>query len=242
MTLADILASLFPAGHTMQSGVHDTWHGTGRSGADGDIALIGVAGGTPFSIDAAILLADHVLSVVRQGGQTPILLLVDTGIQNMTRRDELLGLNEYLGHLAKTLMLAAMHGHRTVGLLYGNAAGGAFIATAASTQVLAALPGANPSVMDLPSIARVTKLPLGALQEMAKSTPIFAPGLEPLLVTGAVTEVWDPEQPLAGQFAASLRQAAELRDSRDETGLARKGRKLAAAIAKQVAAEAAAHA
>ncbi len=44
-----------------------------------------------------------------------------------------------------------------------------------------ALPGAAPSVMDLPSISRVTKLPLEQLQRLAKSTPIFAPGVPPLL-------------------------------------------------------------
>jgi malonate decarboxylase gamma subunit len=96
--------------------------------------------------------------------------------------------------------------------------------------------------MDLPSISRVTKLPLDALIEMAKSTPIFAPGLESLFLTGAVTERWDPAKPLSGQFAALLRQAADMRDRRDELGLARKGRLQAARIARRVQAEVALHA
>ena len=62
-------------------------------------------------------------------------------------------------------MVATARGHLTVGLLYGHAAAGAFIAASLSTQILVALVGAKPSVMDLPSISRVTKLPLDQLAQ-----------------------------------------------------------------------------
>jgi malonate decarboxylase gamma subunit len=237
MTLDEILISLFPDGHDVQPGRFSTWHGAGHRGAEGDIALIGVAGGTPLGVDAALELAAHVLSAVEKGGGVPILLLVDSSIQNLTRRDELLGLNEYLGHLTKVLALAALRGHRTITLLYGPAAGGAFIATALSAQVLVVLPGAEPSVMDLPSIARITKLPLAQLEDMAKSTPIFAPGIEPLFLSGAVTEKWDANEPLANQLAATVRRDVDALDRRDEIGLARKGRLQAAGISQRVATE-----
>ena len=97
-----------------------------------------------------------------------------------------LGLNEFLGHLAKCLVVADLDGRMTVGLLYGHSAAGAFIATALATRVLVALPGAEPTVMDLPSMARVTKLSLEALEAKAKSTPVFAPGLDNLAAMGAV--------------------------------------------------------
>jgi malonate decarboxylase gamma subunit len=242
MTLDEVLTSLFPAGYAVERGPYGTWHGTGRLEGGGTIALVGISDRTPLGIDGAILLAGHVLAVVERGGGVPILVLVDTASQSMTRRDELLGLNEYLAHLSKCLALAAAQGHRTVGLLYGHAAAGAFIATALSTQVLAALPGAEPSVMDLPSIARVTKLPIDRLEELAKSTPIFAPGLEPLFAIGAVTEKWDADKPLAGQLAAVLHRTADPHDRRDEIGLERQGRLQAAGIAQRVAKEAAAHA
>ena len=74
---------------------------------------------------------------------------------------------------------------------------------ALSSQSLVALPGAEPSVMDLPSISRVTKLPLEQLKELAKSTPIFAPGVEPLFATGAVTETWAAGEPFAPRLADS---------------------------------------
>jgi malonate decarboxylase gamma subunit len=241
MTLDEVLAALFPSGHAVERGPSGTLHGTATVEGQGAAAVVGIAGGTPLGVDGAILLAGHVLAAVEAGGRAPVIVLVDTSSQNMARRDELLGLNEYLAHLAKSLALAAVHGHRTVSVLFGHAAAGAFIATALSSQSLVALPGAEPSVMDLPSISRVTKLPLEQLKELAKSTPIFAPGVEPLFATGAVAEIW-ADEPLAPRLAALLRQPAANSDLRDRIGRERKGRLLAQQIAEQVAAEAAAHA
>jgi malonate decarboxylase gamma subunit len=197
--------------------------------------------GEMVGADASLLLAENVLSIIQKDDHTPILVLIDAGIQMLTRRDELLGMNEYFAHLIKTLWLAAQRGHRTLALLYGPAAGGVFIATGLATQLLAALPGGLPSVMDLPSIARVTKLPLGQLKAMAKTTPIFAPGLEPWFLTGGITEKWDAERPLADQLVDALSRDIVQRDRRDEIGLERKGRLEAARIAQQVATEAARH-
>jgi malonate decarboxylase gamma subunit len=239
MTLDEVLASLFPLGHAVERGLFGTLHGTAKVENQGDATVIGIIGGTPLGVDGAILLAGHVLAAVEAGDRAPIVVLIDTSSQNMARRDELLGLNEYLAHLAKSLELAAADGHRTVSVLFGCAAAGAFIATALSNQSLVALPGAEPSVMDLPSISRVTKLPLEQLKELAKSTPIFAPGVEPLFATGAVTETWTAGQPFAPRLAALLVQAAPTSDVRDQIGLERKGRLLAGEIAEQVAAEAA---
>lgn len=238
MTLDEILASIFPAGHAAQRGPFNTLHGT-ASGADGAIALVGITDGAPVGIDNALILAGHVLSIIESGAGTPILLLIDASIQNMTRRDELLGLNEYFAHLNKLLALAALRGHRTIAVLYGAAGGGSLIATALAAQALVTLPTAKPSVMDLPSMARVTKLPLDQLVQMAKATPIFAPGIDNYFLTGAVTEKWDAGKSLADQLQALLGQPAAMGDRRDELGLERKGRLQARKIAQRVAAEAA---
>jgi malonate decarboxylase gamma subunit len=165
------------------------------------------------------------------------LVLVDTQGQLMARRDEMRGLNEYLAHLAKCLLLASHLGHPTIGLEYGKAAAGAFLATALATDRLVGLPGAEPSVMDLPSISRVTKLPLETLKQLAKTTPVFAPGLDHLLQMGAVAEIWDPTKPLDEQLEETLRNTSPV-DTRDELGAQRKGRTMAAMVAKRVIAEA----
>ncbi len=57
-------------------------------------------------------------------GSGPIFVLVDSDSQRMSKRDELLGLNEFLAHLAKSLIYADMHGRPTIGILYGHSAAG----------------------------------------------------------------------------------------------------------------------
>jgi malonate decarboxylase gamma subunit len=235
MTLAEILAGLFPQGHSV--GVRDGLVTGGGRFADGQLHVVGIDGDTPLGVDGALLLSRAVLDAIRTGDTAPILVVVDSDSQRMSRRDELLGLNECLAHLAKALLLADRSGHPTIGLIYGHSAAGAFIATALATRVLAALPGANPSVMDLPSVAKVTKLPLDKLQEMAKSTPVFAPGLDNMVATGAVHVVLDPAKPLDGQIRdliANLRPG----DDRDRLGEERGGRPVARGISAAVIAQA----
>ncbi len=232
MTPVDILASLFPQGHTV------TIEGGRIQGAatlpDGAaIQVLGIADATPLGIEDAIWLAGHVVAIARSDGHQPILFMIDSGSQRMSRHDELLGLSEYLAHLAKSLLLAEQAGHRTVGLLYGHTAAGAFIATALAAGTLVALPGANPEVMDLPSVARVTKLPLDVLRDMAKTTPVFAPGIENMFKTGAVLAIWDDARPLDAQLASLLAKQAS-QDERDVLGQQRQGRPKAAEIAARV--------
>ena len=233
MTLDEILASLFPDGHDVAV-ADGLIAGTGPI-AGGAIHVLGIAEAGTLGADDAATLAGRVLGIVRAGGGAPILVLIDSSSQRMSRRDELLGLNEYLAHLAKALLLAEVRGHRTIGLLYGGSAAGAFIATALATGTLVALPGAHPAVMDLPSMARVTKLPLEVLKAKAETTAVFAPGLENLAQTGGIHAVWNPARSLAGQLAELLAKPASP-DIRDRLGGQRGGRPKAAAIAERVAA------
>ncbi len=95
-----------------------------------------------LGVDGALELARRVLDIVKAGGTNPILVLFDST-----------AINEYPAHLAKALLLAEAHGHRTAGLLYSGSATGAFITTAFAMGTLVGLPGARPPVMDLPSMA-----------------------------------------------------------------------------------------
>jgi len=232
MTLDEILASLFPAGHDVKND-NGVLLGSGPLRSGGRLLVIGIAGRTPIGVDEAIRLSRHVLDDTARSGQGPILVLVDSDSQRMSKRDELLGLNEYLAHLAKCLIHADMHGRPSVGLLYGHSAAGAFLATALATRVLVALPGAEPAVMDLPSMAKVTKLSIEVLKEKAKSTPVFAPGLDNLAQTGAVLATWDEKKSLAEQLGTLL-GTLQSGDTRDRLGKARNGRPKAADIAERV--------
>ena len=232
MTLDDILVSLFPDGHEVRNddGII-AGSATPRSG--GKMLVIGVANRTALGVDEAIKLSGLVLeSIDRDSG--PILVLVDSDSQRMSKRDELLGLNEFLAHLAKVLIHADMHGRPTIGLLYGHSAAGALLATGLATRVLVGLPGAEPAVMDLPSMAKVTKLSMAALEEKAKSTPVFAPGLSNLEQMGAVHMTWSDAVSLAEQLEALLADMPVVQDRRGALGKERGGRLKAADIAERV--------
>jgi malonate decarboxylase gamma subunit len=236
MTLDDILHALFPSGHQVRIDPAGWITGTATRTSGGQISVIGVADGAALGTAGVLPLAQQVLQVVQGGGDTPILVLVDTQGQLMARRDEMRGLNEYLSHLAKCLLLASHLGHRTIGLEYGKAAAGSFLATALATDILVALPGATPTVMDMPSIARVTKLPEERLHELAKTTAVFAPGLDHMFTVGAVATIWDPARALDAQLEQALADASP-DDRRDLLGAERRGRPMAADIAKRVIAD-----
>jgi malonate decarboxylase gamma subunit len=136
MTLDEILKGLFSSGPDVKTSAAGLITGTGKRKQGGPIAVIGVANGAALGTAGVLPLAENVLQVVAKGGDTPILVLVDTQGQLMARRDEMIGLYEYLAHLAKCLLLASEQGHRTIGLEYGKAAAGAFLATALATDRL----------------------------------------------------------------------------------------------------------
>lgn len=78
-------------------------------------------------------------------------------------------------------------------------------------------------------MARVTKLPLDVLQEKARTTPVFAPGLDNLARMGAVDAVLDPARGLDAQVAEWLDKPADRIDRR-----AARGRPVAADVAQRV--------
>ncbi|MDF0516939.1 biotin-independent malonate decarboxylase subunit gamma [Bradyrhizobium yuanmingense] len=232
MTPDNILTALFPDGHQVRNdkGVL-LGSATRRSGTC--MLVLGVADRTAVGVDEAIRLSGHVLgSIDRDDG--PILVLVDSDSQRMSKRDELLGLNEFLAHLAKVLIYADMNGRPTIGLIYGHSAAGALLATGLATRVLVGLPGADPAVMDLPSMAKVTKLSMEALEQKANSTPVFAPGLSNLAQMGAVQMTWNYAAPLADQLEALLADMPAVQDLRDMLGKERGGRLKAAEIGERV--------
>ncbi|WP_457299568.1 biotin-independent malonate decarboxylase subunit gamma [Phyllobacterium sp. P5_D12] len=231
MQLADILASLFPDGHSIKAD-HGLLYGFAPLASGQQALVVGVSNRTALGIDQASALSRHILD--DHSGTGPILVIVDSDSQKMSKRDELLGLNEFLAHLAKCLIFADLHGRPTIGILYGHSAAGAFLATALATRVLVALPGAEPAVMDLASMSKVTKLSIEVLQEKAKTTAIFAPGLDNLAKTGAVHFIWNEQESLASQLAALLADLPGSDDKRDLLGVERHGRTKAAEIAERV--------
>jgi malonate decarboxylase gamma subunit len=130
--------------------------------------------------------------------------------------------------LGKCVELARRSGHRIIGLVYDQALSGGFITSGLIADACYALPDATIRVMGLPAMARITKVPLERLEELALDNPVFAPGAENYLRMGGVAAIWHDD--LAASLARALAQAEPV-DRRAELGLERGGRKLARPVA-----------
>ena len=208
------------------------------------VAVIGTRQHAAVDAPLALAIGGAVLDVVaadQAGGTAPraIVFLVDTQGQALARRDELLGLNGYFAHVAQCVDLARRSGHRIVTVIDGEAVSGGFLAFGLLADRICALPGAQVRVMDLRAMARVTKIPLERLSELAKASPVFAPGAENYWRMGAIHEIWRDDESWSERLAQALSAAGSESasgDTRAELGLQRGGRQLAAGIAQRMVA------
>jgi malonate decarboxylase gamma subunit len=233
MDARTLLDKLFPAGHEIAfDGLFFSGTGTcAGTGGTMEVAVIGTVDAAPIGIELAYRMAGVVLDVVRNHPDRPILLLVDTQGQRLSHRDELLGINGYMAHLAKCLTLARARGHRVLGLVYSQAVSGGFLASSMLADVCYALSEAEIRVMNLPAMARVTKIPLERLQELSKASPVFAPGVENYVRMGAIEAVWDGD---VSQHLADALGGSGTADTRRALGESREGRLLANRVAERV--------
>ncbi len=229
MEWKQLAQQLFPAGQSITETDHFL---SGSAEIDGHtIAVIGTTNHAPIGIEIALAQAQAVLNVVRAHPQRAILLLVDTQGQRLRHRDEMLGINSYMAHLGKCIELARRSGHKVIALVYDQALSGGFITSGMMADACYALPESTIRVMGLPAMARITKVPLERLTELAKDNPVFAPGPDNYLRMGGIEAIWEGD--LASQLATALRDADPV-DRRAALGLARGGRKLSHAVVQQV--------
>ena len=232
MQWTELVTQLFGSGHTVAAD-GDLLAGTAQ--LDGEtFAVVGSTNHAPIGYEMALRQARIVLDTIAQHPGRAILMLVDTQGQQLRRRDELLGINRAMAHLACAVDLARRRGHRTLGLVYDQALSGGFLSTGLIADACDALPEAEIRVMRLPAMARVTKISEERLGELAQSNPVFAPGVENYLAMGGVRAVW------RGDLRQCLRDAladASCSDDRALLGEQRGGRSMAAAVVRQVLAE-----
>ena len=111
-----VVEQLFPDGNEVrQEG--DLLLGEGVCGEQ-TIAVIGTTNHTEVGVELALAMAAEVLAVIRNHPDRPILFLVDTGGQRLRHRDEMLGLNGYMAHLAKCVEMARRWDHPVISLVY----------------------------------------------------------------------------------------------------------------------------
>jgi malonate decarboxylase gamma subunit len=224
-----LTASLFPDGHSIVEQDHFL---SGSGQVDGSVVtVIGTTGHAAIGVEIALLQAQAILATVRAHPQRSIVILVDTQGQCLRHRDEMLGINSYMAHLAKCLDLARRQQHKIIGLVYDQALSGGFITSGLMADACYALPDAAIRVMGLPAMARITKVPEERLTELAKSNPVFAPGAVNYLRMGGIEAIWHDD--LAQRLIQALRQASP-QDGRSAAGLQRGGRNQAWKVAQAV--------
>lgn len=229
MTLTELFSRLFPDGHQL-AGDGRLFHGEGRT-PSGPVAIIGTGENTTIGIAEIVYLSRCLLRVLRETPGRPVLFLVDNNGQKMALADELLGLSQYIAHLVQIQDLARRRGHQVMALVYGNSIAGGFIAFGLCAGHTYALPESNTSVMNLPAIARITKLPPEYLEEVSRTVSVFAPGVKNFLLTGGIEDVWSGD--LSHCLARALdRDQAE--DRRAELGAELGGRPLASQVINRI--------
>jgi malonate decarboxylase gamma subunit len=220
---------LFPAGHQVhQEG--DLLSGEGRCGKH-TVAVIGTTNHTEVGVELALAMAAAVLAVIRDHPARPIVFLVDTSGQRLRHRDEMLGLNGYMAHLAKCVEMARRRGHAIISLVYEQALSGGFLANGMMADVCASLPEAEIRVMGLAAMARVTRISEERLTELSISSPVFAPGAKNYLKMGGLDALWE------GNLSACLVDAlahVDATDHRRKVGFERGGRLLADSVVHRV--------
>jgi len=228
-----VVEQMFLAGHEVrQEG--DLLLGQGRCGKH-TFAVIGTTNHTEVGVEFALAMAAAVLAVIRNHPARPIVFLVDTSGQRLRHRDEMLGLNGYMAHLAKCVEMARRRGHAIISLVYEQALSGGFLANGMMADVCAALPQAEIRVMGLAAMARVTRISEERLAELSISSPVFAPGAHNYLLMGGLDALWE------GDLSACLTDALEHVDATDHRrvrGLERGGRMFADPVTQRVLASA----
>jgi malonate decarboxylase gamma subunit len=236
MKRSQLLQTLFGDSWQAEVDTERFFSGTGRAGED-TVQVIGTDNATEVGVDLALAMAGAILSTVRSQPGRPILFLLDTQGQRLRRRDELLGLNGYMAHLAKCVEIARSRGHRILSLVYGQAVSGGYLTTGMMADACYALADAEIKVMNLPAMSRITKIPLERLEALATESPVFSPGVQNYHRMGHLSEIWQ------GDLAGCLRQAlaalaaprlGESGDTRMAHGLKRGGRTQAQLVADRV--------
>src|SRR5262245_54907570 len=112
MQLDVLLSALFGRRHDVTD-KDQLIRGTGEIEA-GTITVLGTSGPAAIGARLALALAEGVLETVQRHPERPILFLVNTSGQALSRHEELIGINGYLAHLATCIDLARRQGHPTV--------------------------------------------------------------------------------------------------------------------------------
>lgn len=122
----------------------------------------------------------------------PLVLIVDTPGNGPGKMEEICGMNKSTGAYQLALAEARKAGHPIVACVIGRAISGAFLCHGLQADHILALSkefGTMIHVMPLTSIARITKMDIEHLEELSKTNPVFAAGVDFFYKLGGVQEI-----------------------------------------------------
>ena len=122
----------------------------------------------------------------------PIVLIVDTPGNAPGKLEEILGMNKATGAYQLALAEARRAGHPVIAMVIGRAISGGFLCHGLQADRILALSkkyGTLIHVMPLSSIARITKMDVERLEEIAKENSVFAAGVDDFYKLGGVDEI-----------------------------------------------------
>lgn len=204
----------------------------------GPVRILGTVHAAPINQEIAIELAGEILQLIQQQNKTPVVFIVDTQGQDLSRADELLCLNRTFAHLASCVDLLRRSGHANLAIIFGQAVSGGFLSYGLMANEVYALSDSQVKVMDLNAMARVTKIPVEKLKDLSQSSAIFAPGVENFYKMGAINAIWpDLESDWISQALLNQQQQLEsyITDQRRVVGQQRQGRQLCNPVIEKVA-------
>jgi len=221
MNIYELLELLFEKNYKLKE-EGETFFGSGVLNNQ-KFSILGTKNDTYISNDIALNLSNRLLKIIQNDNKEPILILADSLGQKLCHHDELLGINLYLAHLSKCIELARLRGHKMISILRNQAVSGGALCTNLLADSCYALDDASIGVMNLPSMSRITQIPLKKLKKLSETSPLFDTNVNNYYVMGALEGLWNKNDDLPKLLFESI-NSKNNSDERATLGSIRKGR------------------
>ncbi|MCL2699838.1 MAG: biotin-independent malonate decarboxylase subunit gamma [Defluviitaleaceae bacterium] len=169
----------------------------------------------------AMAVYDTIAADKDSAEKRPIVLIVDTPGNGPGKTEEIFGMNKATGAYQLALAEARQHGHPVLAVIIGRAISGAFLCHGLQADRIITLSkefGTMIHVMPLSSIARITKMDIETLEELAKTNPVFASGADFFYELGGVEEIIESIDDLKPAVIKHIDEIYALRDNLENTG------------------------
>jgi malonate decarboxylase gamma subunit len=201
---------------------NEFFHGIGEV-ENQKVFILGTENNTYIGNEIVLNLSSKILDIIQKNSTGTILLLVDTLGQKLSHHDELLGINLYLAHLSKSIELARLKGFKIISIVRNQAVSGGALCTNLLADHCFALKTASIGVMNLPSMSRITQIPLPKLEALSATSPLFGTDVNNYYVMGAFEELWENDGDLP-TLLMNVIKSEKTNDERRTLGFERNGR------------------